>query len=164
MFDYVFFVLTFVAALGSGLMGGVFYAFSTAVMRALAALPPAQGAAAMQSINLAVVNPWFLSAIFGTTVLSLMLAAASLFLWRDAGTAYLLGGAALYLIGGIGVTIAFNVPLNNALAATQPASPEGATVWTGYLANWTWWNHVRSASCLTAAALFIGVLIVRAGW
>jgi uncharacterized membrane protein len=46
-----FFVLTVVAALGCGLNAGVFFAFSSFVMAALRRLPPAQGIAAMQSIN-----------------------------------------------------------------------------------------------------------------
>jgi len=45
------FILTLVSALGCGLIAGVFFAFSAFVMKALARLPPAQGIAAMQSIN-----------------------------------------------------------------------------------------------------------------
>ena len=44
-------LLTFIAALGSGLVAGIFFAFSNFVMKALARVPPAQGVAAMQSIN-----------------------------------------------------------------------------------------------------------------
>ena len=50
------FVLTLLAALGSGLIGGVFFAFSAFVMKALARLRPDQGIAAMQSINVTVLN------------------------------------------------------------------------------------------------------------
>jgi hypothetical protein len=57
--DCVLFVLTFLAALGSALIGGLFFAFSAFVMRALGRLPPAGGIAAMQSINVAVLNPVF---------------------------------------------------------------------------------------------------------
>lgn len=60
---------TVLSALGCGLMAGVFFAFSTFVMKALGALPPAQGIAAMQSINVAVINRWFMAAFFGTALL-----------------------------------------------------------------------------------------------
>jgi uncharacterized membrane protein len=51
--------LSFAVALGSGLMAGIFFAFSTMVMPALSRIPPAQAIAAMQSINVVVINPWF---------------------------------------------------------------------------------------------------------
>lgn len=52
---------TFLSALGCGLIAGFFFAFSAVVMKALGKLPPAQGIAAMQSINVVVINPWFLT-------------------------------------------------------------------------------------------------------
>jgi uncharacterized membrane protein len=51
MRDRVMFVLTFASALSTGMVSGVFFAFSTLIMRALARITPAQGIAAMQSIN-----------------------------------------------------------------------------------------------------------------
>ena len=51
--DGFLFTLTFVTALGCGLIAGLFFAFSVAVMKALACLPSAGGIAAMQSINIA---------------------------------------------------------------------------------------------------------------
>jgi uncharacterized membrane protein len=56
------------------------------------------------------------------------------------------------------VTIASNVPLNNALAAVRPDSAEGAALWTRYRNVWTAWNHVRMAATLTAAASFVAAL------
>ena len=58
--DDVFSALTLCAALGCGLMAGVFFAFSAFIMKALTRLPPRDGIAAMQSMNVAVLNPWFL--------------------------------------------------------------------------------------------------------
>ncbi len=62
-------------------------------------------------------------------------------------------GTSLYLVGTILVTIVFNVPRNNVLAAVNPASAEGARVWTNFVSTWTAWNHVRTAAALVAAAL-----------
>ena len=58
--DGFLFTLTFVTALGCGLIAGLFFVFSVAVMQALARLPAAGGIAAMQSINSAMLNPLFL--------------------------------------------------------------------------------------------------------
>ena len=76
--DQWLFALTLCAALGCGLMAGVFFAFSAFVMKALARLPPGEGLAAMQSINVAVVNPWFLVAFLGTAAACLLVMLSSL--------------------------------------------------------------------------------------
>jgi uncharacterized membrane protein len=144
--------LTLVSALGCGLIAGVFFAFSAFVMKSLARLPPAQGIAAMQSINVAVINPLFMSAFLGTALACLILAVSSLFRWHQAGSVYLLVGSLLYLVGTILVTMVFNVPRNDALAAVDPTSADGAKLWARYVVEWTAWNHVRAAAALAAAA------------
>lgn len=155
MLDNVIFGLTFLSALGCGLIGGAFFAFSTFVMRALARLAAPQGIAAMQSINIVVINPLFMTAFLGTGVACLVLAVSSFFRWHKPGAAYLLAGSLLYLVGTILVTIVFNVPRNDALAVVDPASAEGASLWTSYVSRWTLWNHVRTVAALAAAASFI---------
>ncbi len=147
-------IVTLLTALGCGLMAGVFFAFSAFVMTALARLPPAQGIAAMQSINRVVINPLFGLAFFGTAAACVLLVVSSLSGWAASGGRYLLVGSLLYLVGTMLVTIVFNVPLNEALAAVEPASHEGATLWARYVPSWTAWNHVRTAAALAAAALF----------
>jgi uncharacterized membrane protein len=148
------YLLTFVAALGSSLVAGIFFAFSNFVMKALARILPAQGIAAMQSINVVVLNRWFFAVFFGTAACCLALAMSSFVRWQKPGTGYLLVGSLLYLIGTILVTIACNVPLNDALAAVDPSSADAGRVWTNYLKNWTTWNHVRTIAALAAAASF----------
>jgi uncharacterized membrane protein len=153
--------LTFCTALGCGLIAGVFFAFSAFVMRALRALPPAQGIAAMQSINVVAVTPVFMTALFGTAAACLVLAGSALFA-RVPGAMYLVAGGVVYVAGVIVVTIVCNVPRNNALAAVQATSAEGAHRWTAYVAGWTAWNHVRAAAALVAAALLtIGFAITQ---
>jgi uncharacterized membrane protein len=148
-------VITFAAAIGSGLIAGVFFAFSTFVMSALARLQPPQGIAAMQLINITVINPWFMTAFLGTAVACLFLAIAVLFNWHQPSAIYLLVGSLLYFVGTFGVTMVFNVPLNDALAKVDPNSTEGTNLWVSYLANWTAWNHVRTVAALVAAGSFI---------
>jgi uncharacterized membrane protein len=154
MNDRWLFVLKLFSALGCGLIAGVFFAFSTFVMNALAGRPIAEGIAAMQSINITVINPWFMTAFLGTGVTCLVLAIFSLFNWNQLGASYLLVGSLLYLLGTILVTMVFNVPLNDELAIAKPNSTEGANLWSNYLTNWTFWNHVRTIAALAAAALF----------
>jgi uncharacterized membrane protein len=73
MVDGVRFGLTLFAALGCGLVAGVLFAFSTFVMKALASVPPATGIAAMQAINVTVLNPPFLAALVGSALATLVL-------------------------------------------------------------------------------------------
>lgn len=152
-------ILILISALGCGLIAGVFFAFSSFIMGALGKLPPSQGIAAMQSINVVVINPVFLGVLFGTAVLALFLGFGAIFHLGDAGAIWIVAGTALYVIGTVVVTMAFNVPLNNSLAAVDPASVEGAAVWADYLQKWTRWNSLRSVAALLSCAAYIYTLI-----
>jgi uncharacterized membrane protein len=158
MIDSLLFTLTLVTALGCGLIGGLFFAFSISVMKALARLPSAEGIAAMQAINSAIINPLFLSTFLGTAAGCALVIIASLLRRPYPGSVYLLVGGALYLVGSLLVTVVFNVPKNEALASVAPADPDSASLWAGYLSSWTAWNHVRTVATLVAAAsLTIGL-------
>lgn len=122
---------------GCALVGGIFFAFSSFVMSGLERLPPAQGVAAMQSINRSAVTPAFMAALFGTGA-----ACLGLVVWSALGdearpTAWVVAGGALYLVGAIGLTIARNVPLNDTLAALDPADAGSAAGWSAYARRWT---------------------------
>lgn len=127
--DQLPFAFKLFTALGCGLVAGVFFAFSTFVMSALARLQPREGIIAMQSIDITVINPLFMVALFGTGLACLFLAIASLSKWHQPSAVYLLLGSLLYLVGTVLVTIVFNVPLNDALAIAKPDSTEGANLW-----------------------------------
>src|SRR5262245_12997022 len=157
--DCLLFASTFAAAIGSGLIGGLFFAFSSFVMKALGRLPPAKGIAAMQEINVTVLNPLFFAAFFGTALLCIALAIAAILRLSEPGACYLLAGSLLYLGGTIFVTMARNVPLNNRLAAAPADSAAGAKMWKEYLRSWSNWNHVRTLAALAAAACFIMALV-----
>jgi uncharacterized membrane protein len=159
--ENLLFTLKLSTALGCGLIAGLFFAFSVAVMKALARLPAAAGIAAMQAINIVILNPLFLAVFFGTAVGCVVVMIAALWQWRAPGAAYLLLGGALYLIGSILVTMLINVPMNNALAAASPADPASVELWADYLSRWTAWNHVRTISALLAALFFTIALRFR---
>lgn len=156
-----FTILEILAIIGSGLTAGIFYAFSTFVMAALARIPPEQGIAAMNSINVMVINPWFFAVFFGTPLVCAILVVMALLKWGEPGAAVILAASLIYVVGSLVVTMVFNVPLNNELAAVTSASGEGAALWSRYLSDWTFWNSVRTAAPLLAMVLFIWGLIQR---
>ena len=140
-------------ALGCGLCAGVFFAFSAFVMPALGRLPSGQGIAAMQSINKLAVTPAFMTALFGSALACAGLATWGVVAWGQRPAPWLLAGGVLYLVGTIAVTIAANVPLNDALAATRSDGTGAADRWRSYLSRWTAWNHLRAAAALGATGL-----------
>lgn len=149
--DTLLVALTLIAATGAGLVAGVFFAFSVFVMRALARLPAAQGIAAMQSINVTVITPPFLLALFGTAVLGLALAVVGAMSWDGPSAPWRVAGGLAYAVGTVGTTMAANVPMNEKLARLEPAAGDAAGYWSHYVARWTAWNHVRTAAALVAA-------------
>ena len=140
-------------ALGCGLMAGSFFAFSTFVMKALATLLPAAAVRAMQAINLGAPRGTFVAAFVGTAAACTALAFHALLGWSRPGAGFRLAGGLAYLVGSFIVTIAANVPRNDALAALDPGAVNAATEWMRYLSEWTAWNHVRTVAALIAAAL-----------
>lgn len=150
------------AIVGAGLMSGLLFAFSLVVLRALRELPPADGMHTMQRINVLIVNPLFLLVFLGTTLCCAVLAVVA---WRglpSAGAAWLLGGAAAYLIGPLGVTLAFSVPLNNRLARVPAAG--AAQAWPAYARSWLRWNHLRTLiGAAACAGLAIGLALAAGG-
>lgn len=147
-------------AVGAGTAGGVFFAFSTFVMRALDRLPPAHSVAAMQAINKHAPNPLFMAVLFGTAAASAALIVHGVRSGEsDAG--YVIAGGVWYLCG-IVLTIVYHVPHNNALDLVDANGPEAASAWSGYAGPWTAWNHVRTLTSLGAAAAYCMALL-RAG-
>ncbi|KQZ14847.1 hypothetical protein ASD44_12825 [Mesorhizobium sp. Root554] len=154
MTGLIFSALTLAAILGSGLMAGLFFAFSTAVMAALARLPAGQGATAMNAINMVIQNPVFLAVFMGTALVCAALAVKAVLGWSQPGSLWLLAGGLFYLVGIFGITVVFNVPLNDVLAAVDPASSEGTALWTRYLDEWVFWNHARTVGGIVSLASF----------
>lgn len=150
--------LPLLVCVGAGLVGGVFFAFSSFVMRALADLPAEHGIRAMQRINVVVLNPGFLGVFVGTAVLSGICVVAGFFPWGERRSLLLLIAGIAYLLGSFGVTAGFNVPRNERLARLAPESAEAAAYWPRYRREWLWWNHVRTAASLAAAACAAGAL------
>jgi uncharacterized membrane protein len=154
MIDGPYFVLTVLGVLGCGVMAGVFCAFSTFVMRGIAQLPPAQGVATMNAINVSAMRPPFMLVFLGSAGVCAVLAVVTFVLLPDDGAVELLLGSALYLFGSFGVTVVANVPRNDALMKMDPGTPEAAVYWLSYVREWTMWNHVRAVAAAAAAVSY----------
>ena len=161
MLDRSLTTLTTLTALGCGVVGGVFFAFSAFVMKALGRLPPNKGIAAMQSINTAAPTPWFMAALFGTALACVTLAVGALFRIDEPDAVYHLVGGLLY-VAVIVLTIVYHIPRNDALAAVDPDSADGASYWSYYVSAWTAWNHVRAILSIAAAGTLTIALRVGA--
>ncbi len=149
-------VLLWFSAIGCGLLAGIYFAFSAFVMRALDRTGAGTGTAAMNAINVEIVRSAFMPLFLGTTATSAVLALLALLRWSKPGSLVMLLGGVLYVFGMFGVTMAFNVPLNNTLA--KVGAGEVDAVWPHYLDVWTRWNHVRTLASAAASALFIAAL------
>lgn len=146
------------AALATAAVGGLFYAFSTFVMKGLDRTEPVEAITAMRGINAeAQANAPFLLLFIGSTLLALVVGVLAALRLSAPGAGYVLAGAALSLVAFV-VTMAFNIPLNNQLDALDPAglsAADAARQWQAYLVPWTMWNHVRTVAQLAGSALLL---------
>ena len=147
--------LLWFSAVSCGLIAGVYFAFSTFIMTSFARIAADAGIAAMNAINIDIVKSVFMPLFFGTTLAAAILAGLAFFRWGAPGSMAVLAGGVIYVVGMLGVTLVFNVHLNDALAAVDPSSGGGTPVWARYLQDWTFWNHVRLIASIVASVLFI---------
>lgn len=151
-----FFFLMQFAILAYALLGGVFLAFSDFIMRSLALTGGHCGVEAMQAINREVFRWVFMVLFLGMAPVSLLIAGYGAFgPSGPAGTLIMLAGL-VYLIGCFGVTVFFNVPMNEALAGMETSSNTTRDYWMQtYVPRWTFWNSVRTLACAISAALLL---------
>ncbi|WP_413720232.1 DUF1772 domain-containing protein [Silicimonas sp. MF1-12-2] len=157
-----FFFLFQFAILAYALVGGVFLAFSDFIMRSLTLTGGHGGIEAMQVINREVFRWVFMALFLGMAAVSLIVAGYGAFgLSGPAGTLIMIAGL-VYLIGCFGVTVFFNVPMNEALAGMEMSSGNTRDFWLQtYVPRWTFWNSVRTVACVVSAALLLfGLLLM----
>lgn len=142
-------------ALACGLMGGIFFAFSSFVMPALGRIPAEEAIRAMQRINVDVFHWTFMGAFFGTPVACVATAGLAIRSANAEVATYAIVGCLVYLLGNFAVTAAGNVPLNDALAAIDADEVDAVRAWSRYSVSWTRWNHVRTLASVAAAATFV---------
>lgn len=129
-----------------GAVYGVFFAYSNSIVPGLNRIEQERAAEAMRGMNVAIMNPRFLTSFTAPVLTSA--ATGFLLLGLDESTAaYLfLAAAAVYLVGSLMVTGGINVPLNNALEA-------GTVTWAEFAPRWRRWNTVRTVTSMVAIVL-----------
>lgn len=138
------------AVLSTGLMAGIYFAFSVFIMSAFKTIPDTSAAIAMNAINKVILKSAFMPVFFGSSLLAIVLVFLALGDER-AGLIMLAGG--VYILGMLLCTVLFNVPLNNRLL--KASLENQAEIWQNYVIEWTRWNHVRSISSLLAFILYV---------
>lgn len=160
-----FLILSQFSIIAFALVGGVFLAFSDFIMRSLATAQSPAGIEVMQSINREVFRWVFMTLFLGMAVVSAGIIVYTYSHLAGIGAVLIGGAAGLYLLGVFGVTVAFNVPLNNLLESLDFRSAAAVDFWKArYLPNWTFWNSVRSVASIGAAGLaLVGMVLVVQG-
>lgn len=151
--------LLILAVLGTGIMAGVFYAFSGFVTQGLDRLPAADAARAMRGINVTAVRAPLMLALFGTGLVALVVLGFAIAGALGGATWWAVAAAVVYLVGAIGVTAGANVPRNNRLAAAPDQEGTLASAWTAFRPGWQAWNHVRTITCAAACVGFAVSLV-----
>lgn len=157
----------FASLLLTGAIFGFFFAWVCSTMWGLDAVDPRVAIQAMQGMNASVRNAVFAPAFFATPFVCLITAALCFSGGaRGAGIAFAAAGI-VYLVGGMGLTMAVNVPMNEVLAVVEvPEDVEVARdVWATYSSRWQLFNLVRTIVCgvvllLSGSGL---VLLARTG-
>jgi len=137
-----------------GLIAGVFYAGSTALV-GFEALPKQDAIRAMQTINAHFRNWLFATGFFGA------LAAPALAIicfsaarsWSVAG--WILAGLLSYVVGAFAITLILSVPLNESLVVVDPRGNFTA-ITEAYFDSWRFWNWLR----VLASVLALGFLVM----
>lgn len=148
-------ILLTLAALTTGLMAGLFAAFSYAVMPGLRKTDDSTFVTSMRAINRAILNPLFGLIFAGALVLLVVsllatLSAADVWPWSAVAVA-------LYLATLV-ITFAVNVPLNNQLDAGKE---EPKSLRAAFERRWVTWNTARTLTNTGAfAAALVALLFV----
>ncbi|MCK8676510.1 anthrone oxygenase family protein [Streptomyces lichenis] len=149
-------VLLGLAVVATGLYAGFMLIFLTGVMPAFARLDDDQFVTAMRRVNEFVPRPVFL-AVFAGAVVFPALALAIPVEGRSAGQTWLLIAASVGAVANHLVTIAGNVPLNNALAAAS-GSPSGPAR-AAFESRWNSLHRIRTLLITAAFALLVAAAV-----
>lgn len=155
-----FLILCQFSIIAFALVGGVFLAFSDFIMRSLDTANSPSGIEVMQAINREVFKWVFMTLFMGMAALSVAIIGYAYVNLTGPAAVLIMLASGLYLVGVFGVTVVFNVPLNNLLEGMDFRSEVALDFWkTRYLPGWTFWNSVRTfASILSASLLLFAVV------
>ncbi len=148
------------AVIAMGLIAGLYFFSSIAVMPALTAADDRTLVDAMQQMIVKIENPAFFLVFLGAPVL----AAVALVQARRSGSSarWIVAGLALYTVMVV-VTFAVHIPLNDDLRqAGDPARIENlAAVRDDFVTPWVAWDIVRTVVTTAAFGCLAWALVVR---
>jgi uncharacterized membrane protein len=145
------------ATITTGLVAGVFGLYAHTIMPGLGKTDDRTFVGAFQSIDRAIINPWFIGLGFLGALVFTLTAGVS-HLGRE-GFVWIAVAFVLYLVTVI-ITIAINVPLNDAIkAAGDPDTIDVAAVRAAFdEARWKTFNLVRVVLSTSAFGLLAWAL------
>jgi uncharacterized membrane protein len=149
------------ATLTMGLVAGAFALYAHAIMPGLRKTDDRTFVAAFQQMDRAIINPWFMITAFGGAfVLTLVAGIASR---GTPALPWIAAAFGLYLVAVV-ITIAVNVPLNDAIKAA--GDPDRITDLAAVRANfhetrWAAFNLVRVVTTTSAFAALLWALVVH---
>jgi uncharacterized membrane protein len=146
------------ATLTMGLMAGVFGLYAHTIMPGLGKTDARTFVGAFQAIDRAIINPLFMATLFGAAV---MTAVAAVLHLGDAAAPWIIAALVLYAAAFI-ITIAVNVPLNDAIKAA--GDPDRISDLAGVRerfdeARWASWNVVRTVASTAAFGCLLWALV-----
>ncbi len=155
-------IAIFLTILFSGLVAGLFYAYSCSVNPGLKALGDTEYIRAMQSINRAIQNPYFFCSFMG------LLLVFPLCCWQmyGSGTSFylMLAAAIIYFILVFGITIFGNVPLNNMLESfkiNEASNEQIASTRIAFEKPWNQFHLIRTLASVISFSLCILSIMAR---
>jgi uncharacterized membrane protein len=141
------------ALVTTGLMAGVYLAFSIAVLPGIGRQDDRTFVLAMRGMNAAILNGWF-AVVFGGP---LLLGAVAVATRLPSGERDALGWVSLALalyVSTLVITGIVNVPLNNRLDTTEPVEEARAQ----FERRWQQWNVVRTLACTASFISLVAAL------
>jgi len=166
---YLLLPFAFMALALGGAIFGFFYAWVCSTMWGLDAADPRVAIQTMQAMNASVRNIVFAPAFFGATIVLIATAALAFRSGQRRAAMAFAAAAVIYFSGGLMLTMAVNVPMNEALEEiTVPENTERAKeIWSTYSSKRQVFNQIRTvASMATLILTGAGVYTLRwtAAW
>ncbi|WP_257668956.1 anthrone oxygenase family protein [Parapedobacter tibetensis] len=148
----------------TGLLAGLFYGYQCSVINGLGRLNDKAYLLAFRSINKAILNPVFFLSFMG----SLFILAISTFVFYKTGDTqilpYVVTSLIIYAIGVFGITVAFNVPLNESLASSDIntlSANQLKEMRLQFEGTWNKWHLIRTIASIASFICLIIPLIKK---
>jgi uncharacterized membrane protein len=155
-------LLTYLAALTTtGLSAGLFFAWSFSVTPGLGKINDAAYIAAMQSMNREILNPVFFMVFLGPLLLLPLSSYLSYTSMSSVRFWLLIAAAATYVVGVFGITMAGNVPMNEALNVFDLGSASAQQIAAQrslFEGRWVFLNNLRTS--FAVISLILGLIAI----